>query len=160
MPEPDFRAALQQLADAVDGWEMEPADGDPLRLAMDHARKVLFPRLARFAPDDPDPEYTERLAEIIREVDGKHELGAAALAEAILAHPSFSGCHDGPVAPPVSPVEPISVVITEAQNIGEGEVYTDWYLCPNCKDDMITHGSNFCPRCGVKLQWKEGATHA
>jgi hypothetical protein len=41
MPEPDFRAALKQLADAIDGWEMEPADGDPLRLAMDHARKLL-----------------------------------------------------------------------------------------------------------------------
>jgi hypothetical protein len=40
------------------------------------------------------------LAEIVREVDGKHELGAAALAEAILAHPGFSGCHDGPVASP------------------------------------------------------------
>jgi hypothetical protein len=39
-----------------------------------------------------------RLTEIIREVDGKHDLGAAALAEAILAHPGFSGCHDGPVA--------------------------------------------------------------
>jgi len=47
MPEPDFRAALQQLADAVDGWEMEPAENDPLAIAMDHARKVLFPRLAR-----------------------------------------------------------------------------------------------------------------
>jgi hypothetical protein len=41
MPEPDFRAALKQLADAVDGWEMEPAEGDPLRLAMDHARELL-----------------------------------------------------------------------------------------------------------------------
>jgi hypothetical protein len=39
-----------------------------------------------------------RLAEIIREVDGNHDLGAAALAEAILAHPGFSGCHDGSVA--------------------------------------------------------------
>ena len=33
MPEPDFRAALQQLADAVDGWEMEPAEDDPLAIA-------------------------------------------------------------------------------------------------------------------------------
>ena len=41
MPEPDFRAALKQLADAVDGWEMEPADGDPLAIAMDHAHKLL-----------------------------------------------------------------------------------------------------------------------
>jgi hypothetical protein len=41
MPEPDFRAALQQLADAIDGWEMEPAADDPLAIAMDRARKLL-----------------------------------------------------------------------------------------------------------------------
>jgi len=41
MPEPDFRAALQRLADAVDGWEIEPAADDPLAMAMDHARKIL-----------------------------------------------------------------------------------------------------------------------
>jgi hypothetical protein len=41
MPEPGFRAALKQLADAVDGWEMEPAADDPLAIAMDRARKVL-----------------------------------------------------------------------------------------------------------------------
>jgi hypothetical protein len=41
MPEPDFRAALKQLADAVDGWETEPAEDDPLVNAMIHARKVL-----------------------------------------------------------------------------------------------------------------------
>ena len=41
MPEPDFRAALKQLADAVDGWEMEPAEDDPLVNAMIHARKLL-----------------------------------------------------------------------------------------------------------------------
>ena len=47
MDEPDFRAALQQLADAVDGWGMKPTADDPLAIAMDHAREVLFPRLAR-----------------------------------------------------------------------------------------------------------------
>jgi hypothetical protein len=41
MPEPDFRSALKQLADAVDGWELEPAEDDPLAIAMDHARKLL-----------------------------------------------------------------------------------------------------------------------
>jgi hypothetical protein len=43
MPEPDFRAALQQLADAIDGWQMAyglNAD-DPLYIAMNHARKAL-----------------------------------------------------------------------------------------------------------------------
>lgn len=42
MPEPDFRFALKQLADAVDGWEMEPAADDPLVNAMIHARKMLL----------------------------------------------------------------------------------------------------------------------
>jgi hypothetical protein len=46
------------------------------------------------------------LAEIIREVDGGNRLGAAALAEAILAHPGFSGCHDGPVALPRTAAAP------------------------------------------------------
>ena len=40
-----------------------------------------------------------RLAEIIREVDGSHSLGASALAEAILSHPRFSQCHE-PTPPP------------------------------------------------------------
>lgn len=46
----------------------------------------------------PRAGHILRLAEIIREVNGGNRLGAAALAEAILAHPGFSGCHDGPVA--------------------------------------------------------------
>jgi hypothetical protein len=53
-----------------------------------------------YAPGDPDVDHILALAAIIREVDGKHDLGAAALAEAILAHPGFSGCHDGPAALP------------------------------------------------------------
>jgi hypothetical protein len=81
------------------------------------ARAIAFTELIKFAraiiacaiatpapeelePNDPDVGRILRLAEIVREVDGKHELGAAALAEAILAHPGFSGCHDGPVASP------------------------------------------------------------
>jgi hypothetical protein len=61
------------------------------------------PRAAATAsagPLEPDVDHILRLAEIIRDVDGKHDLGAAALAEAILAHPGFSGCHDGPAALP------------------------------------------------------------
>jgi hypothetical protein len=162
MTRPDFRAALKQLADAVDGWEVEPAADDPLAIAMDHARKVLFPRLAslmqeptafelgdlpppvaakpvnlaelhdpdfsdgltasqhldvlRGGPDPraaaaaspglpkPEAERVLRLAEIINKVGLDYDskdivFSAAPLAEAILAHPGFSGCHDGPVAP-------------------------------------------------------------
>ena len=41
MTDSDFRAALKQLADAVDGWKIEAATDDPLAIAMDHARKLL-----------------------------------------------------------------------------------------------------------------------
>ena len=50
----------------------------------------------------PRVGHTLRLAEIIREVYGGNRLGAAALAEAILAHPGFAGCHDGADASPAS----------------------------------------------------------
>jgi hypothetical protein len=58
------------------------------------------PRTAATASPGLPPRvgHILRLAAIIRKVDGKHDLGAAALAEAILAHPGFSDCHDGPVA--------------------------------------------------------------
>jgi hypothetical protein len=182
MTDSDFRSALKQLADAVDGWEMEPAADDPLAIAMDHAREVLFPRLARLmqeptvfelgelplpdadqaegpsvddvaelcqefgfhldsddslslsilrdmiaaaitrwrapvtepvatpAPQKPDADRVLKLAAFIREVDLKPDantfvLGENELAEAILAHPGFSGCHDGPAASAVNLAE-------------------------------------------------------
>ena len=58
---------------------------------------ISAPKLSVFAVNRPttEPEglpprvgHILRLAEIIREVDGTHRLGAAALAEAILAHPA------------------------------------------------------------------------
>ncbi len=45
---------------------------------------------------EPDIEHIYALAAIIREVDGAHSLGAAALAEAILSHPASQW---GPVLP-------------------------------------------------------------
>jgi hypothetical protein len=61
---------------------------------------------------EPDVDHILRLAEIIREVDsGNHSdtfvVGAAALAEAILAHPGFSSCHGAPVAPPAASTQPV-----------------------------------------------------
>jgi hypothetical protein len=67
LPEPDFRAALKQLADAVDGWEMQPVVDDPLAIAMDHARKVLKAgeRLSS------GKLVSERLDELLTEVQQK-----------------------------------------------------------------------------------------
>lgn len=40
-------------------------------------------------PEDASIEAILDLAALIREVDGSHTLGAAALSEAILSHPDF-----------------------------------------------------------------------
>ena len=46
----------------------------------------------------PRVGHVLRLAEIIKEVDLGNRLDPVSLAEAILAHPGFSGCHDAPAA--------------------------------------------------------------
>jgi hypothetical protein len=55
------------------------------------------------APDELPPKvgHILRLAEIIREVDGTHDKGAAALAEAILSHPGIAEVL--PTAPAATP---------------------------------------------------------
>ena len=80
-------------------------------LTPDQHLEVLWggpdPRVAATpAPEEPDVERVLRLAEIIREVSDSHMRAHRApwlpstLAEAILKHPDFSGCHDGPAALP------------------------------------------------------------
>ena len=51
---------------------------------------------------EPDVEHIHALAAIIREMDGAHSLGAAALAEAILSHPASQW---GPTLPVPSKAE-------------------------------------------------------
>lgn len=52
----------------------------------------------------PKVGHILRLAEIIREVDGNHDKGAAALAEAILSHPAIRGAGwQPPATPPLTP---------------------------------------------------------
>jgi hypothetical protein len=67
MTEPDFRAALKQLADAIDGWQMAyglKAD-DPLYIAMNHARELLrtSERLSS------GKLVSERIVELLAEVE-------------------------------------------------------------------------------------------
>lgn len=51
--------------------------------------KSLFPEFHDRNSKEPSVDHVLTLAAIIREVDGNHSLGAAALAEAILSHPLF-----------------------------------------------------------------------
>jgi hypothetical protein len=91
------------------------------------------------APEEPDVGHILRLTAIIREVDGRHSLGAAALAEAILAHPGFSGCRDGPAASAVQGVQAdryeFSVFDSEDCEVAGGIAAT--------LDDAIREGRNY-----------------
>jgi hypothetical protein len=94
----DWKALCAELADALDAWQL--GGGPP----EDTADADLIAR-ARTALAQPGPEglpprvgHILRLAEIIREVDGSHDKGAAALAEAILSH---SGSRWSPTIDPV-----------------------------------------------------------
>jgi hypothetical protein len=98
----DYRAELQRLVKAYD----EHGGRWP-----DHHEQALFQAVeaARTTLAQPEPEglpprvgHILRLAEIIREVDGSHDKGAAALAEAILSHP---GSRWSPTTEPVPVAE-------------------------------------------------------
>jgi hypothetical protein len=101
------------------------SDGLTASQHLDVLRGGPDPRAAAAASPGLPPRvgHILTLAAIIRKVDGKHDLGAAALAEAILAHPEFGGCHDGPVAPPAQgePSEseqPIEWVVNSLGELG------------------------------------------
>lgn len=47
-----------------------------------------------------------------------------------------------------------TVVVTSNQYIGEDEIFTAIFVCPNCDEDCLFIEFNFCPNCGVKLVWE------
>lgn len=64
-----YRAKHKATADALE-WVLDLLDAQPAAVSL---------------PEEAEPITVERLAAVIREVDGNHSLGAGALAEAILA---------------------------------------------------------------------------
>lgn len=99
--------SLADVDDLCAEFSFHYEDGDSLEIlqamiaaAITRWRAPVAQPVATPAPKEPDVDHILQLAAIIREVDGSHSLGAAALAEAILAHPGFSGCHDSPATPP------------------------------------------------------------
>ena len=86
-----FRALCAELVDVIEQTEANRQHGLPLRIVterLDRARALLAEPVAE-PGEMPRIGHILRLAEIIREVDGKHDKGAAALAEAILSHPGI-----------------------------------------------------------------------
>ena len=37
----------------------------------------------------------------------------------------------------------------------QDEAWCYWYECGVCGKHHIMEGSNYCPNCGVKLEWKD-----
>jgi len=46
----------------------------------------------------------------------------------------------------------ISIDKATAKQIDDS-VYATWYTCPNCEDDYIMADANYCPSCGMKINW-------
>jgi len=86
------RALCAELADELQGYKV--AHPMHCRALLNRARALL----AQPEPQGPMPEVDDilRLAAIIRRVDGNHDKGAAALAEAILSHPDSRWQHAQP----------------------------------------------------------------
>ncbi len=80
----------QAILDAVEcHWDEGPPGEGWQSPPLSAASAALSTALAQPEPAGLPPRvgHILRLAEIIREVDGNHDKGAAALAEAILSHP-------------------------------------------------------------------------
>jgi hypothetical protein len=96
-PHPELTAAWQRLAESIDGerrhWarvEVRPSDLAIIIATLDAARAQAVKRALAAAPVDRDGLDWPTLANIIREVDGNHDLGAGELAQRILDHPRFA----------------------------------------------------------------------
>lgn len=81
----DWRRLLSNLVRSLDerAWGIT----SPPSWAEVKAARAALAAEAVGDEEGPDVDHILRLAEIIRRVDGSHNLGAAALAEAILSHP-------------------------------------------------------------------------
>jgi hypothetical protein len=136
----DFRKILHDMITATAAITHWPAT-----VAQPAAQPVNVANLMRltegvdpFAPADPDVDHILALAQILEEVDGRYDTYPED-AKAILAHPGFSGCHDGPAAPPAQGVlndrYEFSVIDSEDCEQAGGSAPT--------LDDAIREGRNY-----------------
>ena len=91
----DYRALCARMADELDHYRQLLMDDRRATHALAAEARAA---LAQPEPQGAMPEVDDilRLAAIIRRVDGNHDKGAAALAEAILSHPDSRWQHAQP----------------------------------------------------------------
>ena len=123
----DFRALCAELLAAAD----EYAGMNPY-MRLDNAMKTARAALAV----EPDVDRILSLAAIIREVDGRHDKSAAALAEAILLHPNARAALAAEQEPPATAF----VVATDKELLEfAGERFP--YALRSCYDLGRQHGA-------------------
>jgi len=141
-PPQDPLPVLQEMvAAAITRWRAPAAQ--PAAQPVDVANLKRLPEgVDPFAPGDPDADNIQRLAQILVEVDGRYDTYLED-AQAILAHPGFSGCHDGPVASPAQGVlddrYEFSVIDSEDCEQAGGSALT--------LNDAIREGRNYLRQC-------------
>lgn len=53
-----------------------------------------------------------------------------------------------------------SVTINQDKPEYKDELYAAWFKCPACDQVDIADGSNYCPNCGVKINWITSPTNS
>lgn len=51
-----------------------------------------------------------------------------------------------------------TVSISKVDFYTEDELYCDWYKCRNCEETDIAEDFNYCPNCGVRINWIQSLT--
>lgn len=51
--------------------------------------------------------------------------------------------------------EKIVKINPKIHSVGKEEIYTCWFMCPNCGTEYIADWFKYCPICGDKIIWED-----
>jgi len=54
---------------------------------------------------------------------------------------------------PWLPTQEAVIVVDKTSNV-RGTYHTLYFKCPKCDNSFVLLNSNYCPQCGIKLNWK------
>ena len=44
-------------------------------------------------------------------------------------------------------------IIKTSETLGKYELCCHFFECPNCKKQEVIHGYQYCPVCGIEINW-------
>lgn len=48
----------------------------------------------------------------------------------------------------------MKTIITDEDYVRRDEIYKKFYRCPNCKTSKLMYEYNYCPNCGIEVEFK------